>query len=88
MINYSELLTGAWRATWKYRAMWLLGMAIIGGWNVGVTQISYSLGSDAGTYSQSTDYETVAVIQTVTDLAQEYWLLLLLVLRWVKPTSY
>ncbi|MBI4407494.1 MAG: hypothetical protein HY565_03270 [Candidatus Kerfeldbacteria bacterium] len=80
MINYSELLTGAWRATWKYRAMWLLGMAIIGGCNVGgATQFSYGLGNDASTYSQSTDYETVAMLDALTDLAREYWLLLVLI---------
>ncbi len=79
MINYSELLVGAWRATWKYRSMWLLGMAIIGGCNAGVTQTSYSLGNIASTDSQSMDYQTIATMDALADLAQEYWLLLLLI---------
>lgn len=69
-MEYGNILKAAWQATWKHKAMWLLGMAILGGSHIGITQFSYNGG---------TDYRTATLLDALGELVQEYWILLVLI---------
>lgn len=69
-MEYGNILKAAWQATWKHKAMWLLGMAIIGGSHIGLTQFSYNGG---------TDYRTDTLLDALGELVQEYWVLVMLI---------
>lgn len=77
-MNYGQIIKSAWQATWRYRAMWILGMAVLGGCNGGSTLLNVAAEALPDTTATS-DYETQLLQDAMLDMAEEYWILLLLV---------
>ena len=80
-MNYGEIIKSAWQATWRYRAMWLLGMAVLGGCNYGsLVRVPIESWSDSSTSTNSTDYNTQQIQDALQDLVQQYWVLVVLLI--------
>ncbi len=77
-MNYGAIIKGAWQATWRYRAMWLLGMAVLGGCNGG--NFFNAAANAIPDSSTSTDYETQLLLDQLGETMQEYWILVVLLI--------
>lgn len=75
-MNYGAIIKSAWQATWRYRAMWILGMAVLGGFGGGnFFNVAAELIPDP---EASTDYDTQLMYDAVGEMIQDYWILLVL----------
>lgn len=73
-MEYSNILKTAWQATWRHKAMWFLGMAIMGGCNT----VTFNTGGNIGSVIDTSDYQTANMMDGLFELLEQYWLLVLL----------
>ena len=79
-MNYGQLIKAAWYATWQNRSMWWLGMAVFA--TSLPTQLLSLARQDWHTLTNLTssgDYNTQALISSLTDLIAQYRVLLILI---------
>lgn len=73
-MEYGNILKTAWQATWKHKAMWFLGMAIMTGGGSWFTNAGGNVN-----LTDPSDYETAAMWDGIGEFLEEYWFLVVLV---------
>ncbi len=77
-MSFGEILRTAWKATWKYRAMWILGMAIITGGSGFSNLFNLIPDTDVTQFDSFSDYETQQYLNALEDVWHNYWILIVL----------